>query len=342
MKMIESEDLLEKLMNDEITREEFEVFLEGLDDTEIQAKYVKYLQLKFEEHLETHHTSLEEKPDFFTDHPLLHARKPEKQHVPVKTRKRFRPSIAAALLMLVGLAFSTLFFISQFDGNNKALEANKDVGPQILTKTTPNKRMFRMRLQDGSFVHLNAVSSISYPRKFDEKSREIEILGEAYFSVERDEKRPFNIKVKDHTVRVLGTSFSIKSYDEEDFSVTVESGTVSVELNQDDLTPVVLTKGEKLVFNPETEDIQVLTVNSEDELSWRKGILRFDATPMTEVEKILERWYGIDLIIEDRDIYKKTLSGIHQNENLKSVIESLTFATGTKYLIKDNSIIIKN
>jgi transmembrane sensor len=236
MKMIEPEDLLEKLMNDEITREEFEVFLEGLDDTEIQAKYVKYLQLKFEEHLETHHTSLEEKPDFFTDHLLLHARKPEKQHVPVKARKRFHLSIAAALLILVGLTFSTLFVISQFDGNNKALEANIDAGPQILTKSTPNKRMFRMRLQDGSFVHLNAVSSISYPQKFDDKSREIEILGEAYFSVERDEKRPFNIKVKDHAVRVLGTSFSIKAYnDEEDFSVTVESGTVSVELNQDDL-----------------------------------------------------------------------------------------------------------
>lgn len=337
------EELFEKLVNDEITREEFETLLKGLDDTEIQAKYDKYLESKFEEELTLHFNDLEEKPDFLTKRPGFNAHRDEKQNAPEKTRKRFHLSIAAALLILVGLAFSTLFIISQFDLNNKALQANKDVVPQVLTKSTPNKRMFRMRLEDGSFVHLNAVSSISYPQKFDKKNREIEILGEAYFDIERDEARPFKIKVKDYTVQVLGTSFNIKAYDdEEDFSVTVESGTVSVQLNQDDLAPMILTKGQKLVFNPETEEIQVVSVDAEDELSWRKGILRFEATPMAQVEKTLERWYGIELIIEDKNIYKKTLSGIHQNENLKSVIESITFATGTKYLIKDNSIIIKN
>lgn len=343
MKMFEPEELFEKLMNEEITRDEFEALLEGLDDAEIRAKYDKYLESKFEEELEAHLTDLEQKPDFLTDLPGFHAYQHDRKNVPEQTRKRFHLSVAAAILILVGLTFSTLFVISQFDANNKALEVNIDVGPQILTKSTPNKRMFRMRLQDGSFVHLNAVSSISYPQKFDDKSREIEIQGEAYFNIERDEKRPFKIKVKDYAVQVLGTSFNIKAYnDDEDFSVTVESGTVSVQLNQDDLKPVLLTKGQRLMFNPETEELKVVSVNPADELSWRKGILRFDATPMAQVEKILERWYGIELIIEDKSIYKKTLSGIHQNENLKSVIESLTFATGTKYLIKDNSIIIKN
>lgn len=343
MKMIDPEEIFEKLVNNEITREEFEILLDGLDDTEIRAKYDQYLKLKFEEELISHFADVKDEPDFLVEFPGFPRPESERQIIPEKKRKRAHFSAAAVILILVGLTFSILFVISQFSINSKAQEASSEIGPRILTKSTPNKRMFRMRLQDGSFVHLNAVSSISYPQEFDEKNREIEILGEAYFDIKRDEARPFKIKVKDYSVQVLGTSFNIKAYDdEEDFSVTVESGTVKVLLNQDDLEPVILTKGQKLIFSVETNEINVATVNSEDELSWRKGILRFNETSMADVEKMIERWYGVDLIIEDQSIYNKTLSGVHQNENLISVIESLTYLTKTNYLIKDNSIIIKN
>ena len=199
-----------------------------------------------------------------------------------------------------------------------------------------------MRLDDGSFVHMNAVSTISYPQQFEPSKREIEISGEAYFDISRDENRPFSIKVRNYEVTVLGTSFNIAAYpDEEYFSVSVESGSVQVNLNSD-MDPVVLTKDQKLIYSSDTGKLKIETVNAEDELSWRRGILRFDATPMAQVEKMLERWYGVDIVIADASIYNKTLSGVHQNENLKSVIEALTFATGTKYQISDNSIIIKN
>ena len=62
---------------------------------------------------------------------------------------------------------------------------------------------------------------------------------------------------------------------------------------------------------------------------------------MREVERILERWYDVDMIIKDYTIYENALTGIHQNENLKSVMEALTYATGTNYEVKDSCIIIK-
>jgi ferric-dicitrate binding protein FerR (iron transport regulator) len=341
--MINPEEIFEKLVNNQITREEFEHLLEGLDNAEIRAKYDQYLKLKFEEALTSHFTDLHDEPDYVAEFPGFQRPQPVKQIFKERKTKRNRFSVAAVMLILIGLTFSILFAITQFNINTKAQEVRREIGPQILTKSTPNKRMFRMRLEDGSFVHLNAVSSISYPQEFDDKNREIEILGEAYFDIERDEARPFKIKVKDYSVQVLGTSFNIKAYDdEEDFSVTVESGTVKVLLNQDDLEPVILTKGQKLVFSAETNEINVATVNSENELSWRKGIFRFNETPMSEVEKMIERWYGVDLIIEDQNIYNKTWSGAHQNDNLISVMEALTYSTKTNYLIKDNSIIIKN
>ena len=63
---------------------------------------------------------------------------------------------------------------------------------------------------------------------------------------------------------------------------------------------------------------------------------------MAKVEKMLERWYGVEVIIEDKDIYNYNFTGNHENKNIRSVLETLTFATGTEYQINNDSIIIKN
>ena len=332
---MDSEKLFEKLINNEISRLEFETLLDNLDDPQLVARYDAYLQSLFFKEIED---SLDEEKKK-TPYPL---RKSVVETSSQSGNKRKYYSVAAALLVFASIGYYILLIIpSAEDANQQAkLEENAN---SLIIKNTPNKRMFRTRLADGSFVHLNAVSSISYPRKFDGTTREVEIIGEAYFDVKREEDRPFTIKVKDYKVEVLGTSFNIRAYDDEEtFSVTVESGSVRVELQHDTIKPVILTKNQKLIFSQFDDQPKILEVNPEDELSWRKGILRFDSTPMIDVEKMLERWYGVEVIIEDDAIYKKSLTGIHQNENIKSVLESLTFATGTKYSIKNNKIIIKN
>jgi len=330
---MDSEKLFEKLINNEISREEFEILLEGLDDPQLVAKYDVYLETLFLKELED--SQIEPQPL----HPLKKPYSQDDKHKTINLRKYY--SIAATLLVLTSIGYYIMLVFPSIDGKSQetTLEENTN---SLIIRNTPNKRMFRTRLADGSFVHLNAVSSISYPRKFDGTTREVDIIGEAYFDVKREEDRPFTINVKGYRVVVLGTSFNIRAYnDEEVFSVTVETGSVKV-VFQDTQKPVTLSKNQKLIFSPSDDRLKILAVNPEEELSWRKGILRFDATPMKDVEKMLERWYGVEVIIEDDAIYKKSLTGIHQNENIKSVLESLTFATGTKYSIKNNKIIIKN
>ncbi len=341
--MMSPEELFEKLINNEITREEFESLLEGLDDEHIRSRYDEYLEAKFMEELDAHFIESDnELPEDDNEslEPELKIKPSEKRRE--EKSKRTYP-IAAVILVFIGVTFGILFMIVQFQPveDDQANYLNGE--DQILTKYTPNRRMFRMRLDDGSLVHLNAVSSISYPQKFMEDKREVEISGEAYFDIERDESRPFNIKVKDYSVQVLGTSFNIKAYEDEDnFSVTVESGTVRVVLDIADIEPVILTKDKKLIYSPETGEAKIISVKAEEELSWRKGILHFDSTPMAEVEKMLERWYGYDVVIEDEEIYELRIGGDHHNESIKSVMESIKYMTRTQYLIKDNSIIIKN
>lgn len=336
------EELFEKLIKNQISREEFEKLLEGIDDENILARYELYLQKQFEKEVDEHLSK--ESEEYAVEERHLKVTKPftPAYHKDFnKTRRSgFRfTAVAASLTVFLIAALFALFQAGLLGGGNNMSEIPGE--SHLITKSTPTGRMFRMNLADGSFIHMNAVSRISYPRQFEEDKREIALTGEAYFDIERDEVRPFNIKVKDYQVQVLGTSFNIQAYeDEEDFSVTVESGKVKVVLDATGSNSAILQKNQKLVFNPKTSEFKILEVESAEELNWRKGILHFDSTPMSKVEKMLERWYGIDLVITNKEIYNKTLTGLHHNESLESVLEALSFATETKYAVRGDSVII--
>ncbi len=333
-----AEELFEKLINNKIFRAEFDSLLEGFDDEDILARYEIYLQAQFEKEVEEQFSQNEDDVDIKETH-LKVTKKYTSKIASSKNRRNF--PIAAVFVLFVGLIFSVLFILSQTNTESKKI-AKTTIIPQIITKSTPRGKKFRMTLEDGSFVHMNSVSSIAYPNKFEDNRREIEIKGEAYFNIKRDEARPFKIKVKNYSVEVLGTSFNIQAYEgEDDFSVTVESGSVKVILDAERNNTAILEKNQKLIFNPKTNVTEIIDVLSDEELSWRNGILRFNATPLAEVEETLERWYGIDLVIKNKKLYSKTITGVHQNKNIKSVIEALTYATGSTYTIKNKSIIIK-
>ena len=336
------EELFERLLSGQISRDEFEDFLDGLDDEDTLARYEIFMEEQFLREIEANTTI--SRPE--VKHPaklkvLRNDGYPERGINFYKSHKK-RFSVAAAIVLLAGVLLSGWFILTQFKATERYRQRLAILSQriQIITKSTPRGRMFRMKMHDGSLVHLNAQSQISYPSRFDSSSRVVEISGEAYFDVARDEQRPFIIKVKDYQVEVLGTSFNIDAYDNE-FSVTVESGVVKVNLDKKGVNTATLTKNQKLIYDPASDKMEIMKVNPEIDLSWREGILRFDKTPIAKVEKMIERWYGVDVIISDREIYGKTLTGIHQNKSLKSVLEALTYATESKYKIKDQTIIIK-
>lgn len=339
------EQLFERLMKNQISRAEFDRLLDGLDDEDIIARYEMYMQTQFEKEVEQHFSQKEESSEEIKSDLKVTKKYTSKKKTTKGSKNKRNFPLAAVLVIFIGLTVSLLFIISQFDsdqGEKVVVVAKTAYIPQNITKSTPRGRKFRMTLDDGSFVHMNSVSTIVYPNKFADDNREIQIEGEAYFDIHREETRPFIVKVKDYSVEVLGTSFNIEAYEGEDeFSITVEAGTVKVNLGENGKNSTLLEKDQKLTHDPTTNVTEIIDVKSDMEMAWRNGILRFDSTPMVKVEKTIERWYGIDLVIDNSNLYKKTFTGIHKNENLKSVIETLTYATGTGYTIKNNSIIIK-
>lgn len=169
------------------------------------------------------------------------------------------------------------------------------------TVTTPKGRQFRLLLQDGTKVWLNAASSIRYPTIFAGKERKVEVTGEVYFEVAKNEKKPFHVKVNDETeIEVLGTHFNINSYaDEATVNTTLLEGLVRI-----------TNKKEKAVLKPgqqaqvagvsmQPQGIKILNdVDVDKVMAWKNGVFNFQDATLKEVMHQLERWYDIDVEYE--------------------------------------------
>ncbi len=338
MKKGKAGSLIKKLLSNNLSEEEMDEFLAGMGDPGKEEEYTDELKVYFDDLIENatlHPVSpkIVEEASSITD---------EDEHKVKKLSSGRWANIykwAAAIALLV-----SVYYI--FQSMAKEPLVQKPVaasGPSYVEKIASRGSKLRLNLTDGSFIHLNADSKLVIPNQFNRWERHVDLSGEAYFKVSRDEHRPFTIAVKDMTVEVLGTSFNVRAYDDEDeISVTVESGKVLVKLNNaDKVGSVILVKGQKVVYYPATGVVNKLDTDPYLDICWTKGILKFNKTGMHEVERTLERWYAVDIDVVSPKIYSYKLTGEHHNKNLKSVLEALKFALNIKYEKKGNHVILK-
>ena len=232
--------------------------------------------------------------------------------------------IAAVLVVGLTIAFSATKFIFK---------------PAVITQITAKGEKKEIFLEDGSVIVLNSNSSITYPEEFDE-TRNIELVGQAYFKVFRDVKRPFIVQTHDVKVRVLGTSFDINSYNHQNTKVSVISG--KVEVSSPTGKKVQITKNQQadLIKN---SDLQISTENSEDKIAWISNTIMLKNTKLSETVKIIENWYNVDITIEDPELNNLTISGKFKDEKLENVLESIAYLKQLKinYTTKNHITIRK-
>lgn len=201
-------------------------------------------------------------------------------------------------------------------------------------------------LPDGSEVWLNSKSSLKCPAVFDSSFRMVELNGEAYFKVMRQTERPMIIKTsKDLCVKVLGTEFNLTAYDE-DNSVKLTLVTGEVELlsrngsNNESIKVhpaeevVIYDKGISLPDSKKEVDDAAL----DNSHAWREGYLIFNNTPMPEVIKILERWYGVKFNPTDPVIENFRFTARFKTESVTRVLDLLSISSNIKYRIEENII----
>ncbi len=221
--------------------------------------------------------------------------------------------IAASLVLFLGLGwvFYTNFIESK---QSQTLAQYYNTNDNTLEKTLP----------DGTKIFLNRNSSLSYGTDFNTNLRRVKLIGEAFFEVKRNEKCPFVISVGKAEVRVLGTSFNVKSSGGE-VQVVVESGKVAFSNNDKKL---LLTKGQQAIASDTALERVNYTPNS---LAYHTQIYNFDQTKLSEVVASLNLGYHahIQFLNQvsncqlsarfERETLNTTLSVIAETLNLKVV-----------------------
>jgi ferric-dicitrate binding protein FerR (iron transport regulator) len=209
----------------------------------------------------------------------------------------------------------------------------------------PNGKTFKILLSDGTTVNLNAGSTLTYPIKFIEgQNREVTLIGEAFFHVKKNEKSPFIVSSQSLDIRVLGTQFNVSAYpgDTDEKTVLVE-GSVRVyesgtDYNEDDST--LLTPGEMASWQPTDKKIDVKKVDTELHTSWMQGKLVLKGMKFKDIEKKLERRYGVNIENRNKKMEDRVFTATFDVETIEEVLSTFTTETSFDYVIENNQIII--
>ncbi len=239
-------------------------------------------------------------------------------------------------------------------------ENNKNVETLVFTNEAeaPYGVRSKVNLPDGSQVWLNSGSKLLFPSTFKGNTRNVKLIGEAYFEVHTDVSKPFIVNANGVNVKALGTSFNVKSYPDESYvETTLVEGKVVVSKENSKEEPVTLEPNQKVTIykpnpqlekNPDTkekisrvaDDVVVETnVNTQNNISWRNELWIIDNEPLSSFAKKLERRYNVKIEIKDSTIYNFRYSGSIKDESINNVLEVLTLTSPIAYSKEENKII---
>jgi transmembrane sensor len=232
----------------------------------------------------------------------------------------------------VVLAYSELSYNDGSPVDEKLIEGG------YTTMNTPIGGQYGLTLSDGTKIILNAASSVKFPSSFKgQANRTIELNGEAYFEVAKDQKHPFIVKTADQTVEVLGTHFNISSYTEDAATTTtLLEGAVKVASLSKVLTRE-LKPGQQSSLSG--NGISIVDVEAEDAVAWKNGYFMFNYETLEDVMVKLSRWYGIKVEYEDPGVKDAVFFGtVSKYENISKVLNMLERTGVVKFQVKDRTL----
>ncbi len=303
-------DLVAKYLSGNIDREEREALLQWVDADEANRRFFdEMIQLwsmsaeveePFEADVEDAWERLENKLPATSD-------EEETKVVPLRKR-RWDWRIAAALLLLISgswLVFKTM--------------AGQ---PEVISAEVLNGAP--LTLPDGSKVWLNEDSRLVFSKRF--KHRIVRLEGEAFFEVARDETRPFSVQTDQALTTVLGTSFNLRAYPKEDrIELVVKTGKVKFEsLNKkENKSQAILEKNQAAVFIKEKQEVVPDSTFSDNTTAWMRDTLVFNNDQMRKVISDLQRYFRVDIRVEDEGAYNCSFNSTFPQPRLEYVFEEM-------------------
>ena len=318
-------DLQEKILSNTASEEEFKQFKQWLNESRENKEEFNRFKQAWEKMDDAFSTKR-----FNTLAAKYKVREQVATVIVTQKQKRLlrvkRMAFAATFALLVGLGF--LIYTQTFHtGSHQVYIAGNTVN--------------EITLSDNTHVWLNAHSTLETAKKFGQKQRKVILKGEAFFDVERDESKPFEIKLANTQTRVLGTSFNLYHDSiSNEVKLTVASGIV--EFSHDTLhsTPVRVTKNESAIYSGKDHKVVVSRKTNPNYLSWKTGKLVFDDTPIEQVCSDLSKFYGekVESTLDDQTI----LTGTFDNDSFKEVLAAIQLSLNIQVVESNGTYQLQN
>ncbi len=244
----------------------------------------------------------------------------------IKIQKFYTRAAAILLLPLVLYSLYSTFYSNQSGEMHAAIEI-----------VSPNGARTHFQLPDGTNGWLNSGSSLKYANNFLSQRR-VDLIGEAWFEVTHDDKKPFNVHTKSLDVLDLGTKFNVAAYADENVTeVVLQEGKVNVNGNKGQYS-VDLVPDEKFTFDKDLQSGTVQKVNAEQFSAWKDGLLVFRNEPLSEVLKRVGRWYNVEIIMNDPDLAGFKYRATFQEEQVDEVIRLISLTAPIEYSFDNREV----
>ena len=210
------------------------------------------------------------------------------------------------------------------------------------TLEIPRGGEYFVELSDGTKIWINSDSKLKYPVEFVGPSRNIELIGEAYFEVTHYSEKPFIVTSGTQKVEVLGTSFNISSYERDScIMTTLVEGRVKVENSLQEKHNTHLRPNQQSILDKKTGSIKSQNVNIDEYVAWQSGWFRFNDKPISQIMVILARWYDLEVQFESENISNKHFSGGFKRYDSFDQARKIIEQTGEiKFEVKGKKVII--
>lgn len=217
---------------------------------------------------------------------------------------------AMAVVLVASTVWATLYL------SNTATE------PAMNTLYVPAGQRTQITLQDGTEVWLNAQSTLRYPSHFSQRSRDVEITGEAFFNVAKDSK-PFIVSTQDIELQVLGTRFNIYSYPDAGYIQTdLVEGSLRILEKRDNNNAILLNPNEKMIYRDNM--MTIYPISNPDHILWKEGIYSFQNERLIDIIEKLQLYYDVKIIVENPDTFNTRYTGkFRQRDGIDEILRIL-------------------
>jgi len=211
------------------------------------------------------------------------------------------------------------------------------------TLRIPRGGEFFLQLADGTKIWLNSETVLRYPVQFDGNERRVELTGEAFFEVARNEKKPFLVESGEQVIKVLGTEFNISSYKEEQFIyTTLLKGSVEVFFKNKPEIKQTLKPNEQSKINNAERTISKTEVDPYQFIAWKEGRFVFKDENLGEIMKTLSKWYNVEVVFDREALRNIRFTGdLQRYSDFGDVLEKIGKTNEMKFIIENKKITIR-